>query len=79
MLAMYGAKRTLFRRDLFSGVLRHIYLELFIVQVVAFPHTVLLFLWGLQLLVASASDTSMVLTSSNQECMCAFVLSHGLS
>lgn len=33
MLAMYGARRKLFRRDFLSGFLRHVYVELFIVQV----------------------------------------------
>ena len=35
MLAMYGAKRKLFRRDRVRSVLRHIYVELFIVEVLA--------------------------------------------
>lgn len=36
MLAMYGAKRKLLQRNLLSNIVRHVYLELFIVQVSTF-------------------------------------------
>lgn len=58
MLAMYGAKRKLFGRDRVRSVLRHVYLELFLVQVHCFPMTNPACFWGLHLLVAVAGDES---------------------
>ena len=55
MLAMYGAKRKLFGLDRLRSVLRHVYLELFIVQVLLSHKQSCLFL-ELHLLVAVAGD-----------------------
>ena len=78
MLAMYGAKRKLFQQDRVRSTLRHIYVELFIVQVPAVSNTTLLSFDAFKLPVAGDGDTSMMLRSSNEACLCAFAPSHDL-